>query len=251
MTTSPLAADFIAGYAGHTSGPNGQITRVVIHATVSPCQRGGARANARYFQSPNSGGLAHYIIDPGELIGCCDEDTACWHAPPNHGSIGVELCDPQTGDDWGDPDHHAMLQLAAELVRDICTRRGLPIVWLTPSELLAGDTGITGHAQVSQAWHKTDHTDPGPYFPTDHFIELVAGPAAPPAPSQEDKVLHLIKGDQKPEWYVTDWITKAHVPSQDHANIVIFDTVAAGGKITYQPNNQPKVHPQSIVDALR
>lgn len=160
----------------HHGGANGRITRVVMHATVSPCKRGGAEANALYFQSPAAGGAAHYIVDPGEIVCSLDEDTLGFHAPPNAGSIGIELCDPQTGDSWADADHQAMLALAAELAADICARHQLPVVWLSPSELLAGDCGITSHANVAQAWHKTDHTDPGQYFPVDQFIASINGP---------------------------------------------------------------------------
>lgn len=181
---SSLIRSMIVGYQGHMSGPNGTITRVVIHGTVSPCETGGARANAEYFQSPNAGGLAHYVVDPNEIIGCCDEDIACWHAPPNHGSIGVELCDPQTGDDWGNENHQAMLRLAAGLVRDICDRHQLPLVWLSVDDLLAGSTGITSHANVAQAWHQSDHTDPGIYFPVDQFLQF-CNPQQP-APSEDD-----------------------------------------------------------------
>lgn len=161
MSFSTLTNTIMLGYSGHTSGPNGKVTRVVIHATVSPCEIGGGRANARYFQSPTSGGLAHYVVDPSEIVGCCDEMTACWHAPPNHGSLGVELTDPQTGDGarWQDSDHQKMLALAARLVADICARHSLPLVWLSPSNLLAGDCGVTSHANVSAAWHQCVSAD--------------------------------------------------------------------------------------------
>ncbi len=186
MTISTLADTIMLGYAGHTSGPNGTVTRVVIHATVSPLQPGGARANARYFQSPSAGGLAHYVVDADEIVACCDEDISCWHAPPNQGSIGIELCDPQTGDQWGDPDHQKMLALAAKLTADIAARHQIPLVWRDASQLRAGNAGICGHADVSQAWHKTDHTDPGPYFPVDQFMQLVTGTPTPPQPEDDD-----------------------------------------------------------------
>ncbi|MDP9167759.1 MAG: N-acetylmuramoyl-L-alanine amidase [Actinomycetota bacterium] len=188
---------YIEGYQGHTSGPNGTITRIVVHGTVSPCQSGGARSVASYFQSPNAGGLAHYVVDPAEIIQCCHEDTACWHAPPNHGSIGVELCDPQTGPGgrWGDQPHLHMLHLAAQLVADLCKRHNLPVKYVDAAGLLRGETGITTHADVSQAWHQSDHTDPGPDFPMSAFIHSCqqSGAVPTPAPPHGDRFLHLTK----------------------------------------------------------
>jgi hypothetical protein len=180
VTISSLAAAFIPGYSGHVGGPNGTVTRVVIHGTVSATVRGGARSTAAYFQSANSGGLAHYVVDPGEIIACCDEDSWCWHAPPNPGSIGIELCDVVDGDParWADADHQAMLALAAALTADICRRRGIPGVHIGASELLGGAHGVAGHVDVSEAWHQSDHHDPGDGFPWDQFISLVNGHAS-------------------------------------------------------------------------
>jgi N-acetyl-anhydromuramyl-L-alanine amidase AmpD len=175
-----MSYTFVQGNQTHTSGPNGLITRIVIHATVSPCTLGGARGNAAYFQSAGAGGLAHFVVDPGEIVQCCAEDIACWHAPPNRGSIGVELCDPQTGDPsrWADSNHAPMMQLAAGLVRDLCARHQVPMVYVDRAGLLAGQRGITTHFEVSQAWHQSDHTDPGPGFPMGQFIALVNGSSA-------------------------------------------------------------------------
>ena len=166
----------IPGSQKHTSGPNGEVTRIVIHATVSPCVKGGARNVAKYFQSDNAGGLAHFVVDPLESVQCCPEDVACWHAPPNHGSIGVELCDPQSGDGarWSDPNHEAMLALAAKLVADLCKRHSVPVTRLSSADLVAGKHGITGHVDVSHAFHQSDHSDPGAAFPWTHFINLVS-----------------------------------------------------------------------------
>lgn len=191
VSSSPLADEYIEANAKfrHDPGSNGPVTRLVIHATVSPCEKGGAKATARYFQSPGAGGAAHYVVDPYEIVACGTEDEKMSHAPPNAGSIGVELCDPQTGDPnrWDDQAHTLMLAKAAHLAADICARHNLPIQWLSPQQLLAGDAGITSHANVSAAWHETDHTDPGSAFPVAMFIAAVAGHIDPaPAPHQED-----------------------------------------------------------------
>lgn len=191
-----MSRTFIQGNQAHTSGPMGAVDLVVIHATVSPCKTGGARQNAKYFQSAAAGGLAHYIVDPGEVVQACRENVACWHAQPvNKRAIGVELCDPQSGADsrWQNPAHARMLALAAELFADICTRHGVPKVYVDHEGLLRGERGITTHHDVTLAWHKSTHTDPGPGFPMGAFITAVNGHSSKPAPQptptpQEDDV---------------------------------------------------------------
>jgi hypothetical protein len=183
------AITYVAGNPAHISGPNGIVTRVVLHATVSPCAPGGARSVARYFQSIAAGGLAHYVVDPLEVIQCAGENVATWHAPPNHGSIGVEMCDPQAGDParWADHDHTAMLHLTAALVAGICHRHALPLVYVDAAGLIAGHHGITTHHEVSKAFGLSSHTDPdqaGPW-PLAQLLEWtrLAAATATPAPT--------------------------------------------------------------------
>jgi len=163
--------------AAKHGGTQTHVTRIVIHGTVSPCVRGGAVNVARYFQTPAAGGSAHYVVDPGEVVRCLAETTVAYHAPPNTGSIGVELCDPQQGpaSRWADDNHEAMLRLAAALVRDIAARWDVPLRRLTVAEVRAGARGICGHVDVSRAFGQSDHTDPGTGFPWAHFMQLVTG----------------------------------------------------------------------------
>lgn len=218
---------WIEGNQAHTSGANGPITRVVMHATVSPCEVGGARKVARYFQSDSAGGLAHFVVDPSETVQSCQESISCWHAPPNGGSLGVELCDPQAGpsERWYDAPHQQMLSRAAALVADLCARHNVPVEYVNSAGLKAARHGITMHSDVSQAFHKSSHTDPGTGFPMAHFVDLVAKasrpapkPALKPAPKPvpvvtlEDIVL-LIKTKNDPRVFVTNWITRRWVQS--------------------------------------
>jgi N-acetyl-anhydromuramyl-L-alanine amidase AmpD len=199
---SHLAAAYIQGDLDHASGSQSSVTRIVIHGTVSKTQPGGARANARYFQSPEAGGLAHYVVDPGEIIQCAPESTVVWHAPPNEKSIGIELCDPQGNTDvspdaadparWNDAPHQAMLTLAAALVRDVAARWNVPLTFVDASALRGGAQGITEHLQVARAWQQSDHTDPtsaGPW-PRDAFMAALNNTApTPTAPPEDDDML--------------------------------------------------------------
>jgi hypothetical protein len=203
---------YIEGSHKHMSGANGAVTRIVIHATCSGTHKGGAVENAHYFQQDSAGGLAHYVVDPGTVVQCCKEDTACWHAPPNHGSIGIELTDPQKGaaSRWQSADDEAMLRLAAKLVVEIAHRTGVPLTRLSSADVKAGKHGICGHVNVSEAFGQSSHTDPGPDFPWAHFMDLVhqaagtpvkAAPKPVPAPKPAPAKKAAPKPAGPPSWY--------------------------------------------------
>lgn len=163
--------------ARNHGGIQSAVNRLVIHGTVSPCVNGGARGVANDFHTTTRDASAHYVVDPGQIIQCLLESTIGYHAPPNTGSLGFELCDQQTGSSarWRDANHEAMLRRAAALVRARAQRWGIPVVKLSAADLRAGKRGICGHADVSAAWHLTDHIDPGTGFPWAHFMDLVKG----------------------------------------------------------------------------
>jgi N-acetyl-anhydromuramyl-L-alanine amidase AmpD len=184
----------------HSGQGNKPIKRVVIHCTVSPTERGGARRIAAYFRSDAAGGSAHYVVDPYEIVQAVYDSWVAWHAPPNPNSLGIELCCTLSNKGrkhWGRDDHRLMLRRAARLTAALCLAYDVPIRKIGPVGLRAGRKGICGHHHVSQAFGQSSHWDPGPYFPWKEFIrmcrheaeELRSGKAEPeqpkkPAPQQ-------------------------------------------------------------------
>jgi hypothetical protein len=174
----------VPGYDGHKSGPNGPITRIVLHSTVNTPGPGVAEQVAHYFQSPSAGGLAHYVVGVEKVIQCCPDDISCWHAPPNHGSIGIEMTDQAGGDParWNDANHQAVLTRTAALVHELAAKHSVPLVFVNAADLQAGRHGITTHHEVSVAFGQSSHTDPGPGFGP-YMAHILAGAPAPaPAP---------------------------------------------------------------------
>ena len=177
-TKVPPPAPPYLGPAKFHGGPQAlhPLKRIVMHCTVSPCAPGGARANANYFvhtvTTPSS---AHYVVDPGETVQVVYDHQIAYHAPPNTDTLGVELCDPQTGSParWGDTNHHAMLLRAAKLVAQLALAYDVPIRKVGSLQLRLGLRGICGHVDVTNAWHQTTHTDPGDGFPWDAFMAMV------------------------------------------------------------------------------
>ena len=159
-----------------------KVRLVVIHTMESPEGIGTARAVAEWFggirgEAPRAS--AHYCIDNREVIQCVPETGIAAHAPGvNTVSIGVEHAGraSQGLSGWSDLYSQECLSLSAQLVADICRRHKIPV--RRPSiEALHDDpacTGIVGHYDVTCAFRRSTHTDPGPYFPWASYLAQVA-----------------------------------------------------------------------------
>lgn len=164
------------GPAKFHGGAQADPIRIVIHGTVSPTVEGGAEAIARYFRvTVTRASSAHYVVDPGAVRQVVYDHVEAYHAPPNDRSIGIELCDPVDGPAarWNDEAHVRMLRRAAHLTARLTLAYGVRARKVGPDELRRSGRGICGHIDVSNAWHQTTHTDPGPAFPWPRFMRLV------------------------------------------------------------------------------
>ncbi len=161
-----------------TSGNGRAITTVVIHTMEISEREGAAEACARWFQSAVSQVSAHYCVDADVIVQCVSEGDIAWHARGgNANSIGIELAGfaGQPAAAWNDPYSRAVLARSARLTADVCARYGIPLRRLRAADLVAGRSGVTGHGDVSAAFHKSDHWDPGPAFPWGRFLRLARG----------------------------------------------------------------------------
>lgn len=70
-------------------------------------------------------------------------------------------------------EHPGLLEQAARWLAHRCEARRIPPVYLTADQLRRDRRGITTHRQVSDAFHLTDHRDPGGGFPMDHVLRRV------------------------------------------------------------------------------
>jgi hypothetical protein len=159
----------------------GRVDRIVVHATVSPCVAGGAKTIADTdFAVRNTAqqfhGSAHLVADPSEVGQALAFYKQAEAAPPNSHSWHIELCDMQDETNpgrWQDPPHIEMLHRAARRVAQLCLFGNVPIQRIQAPNLDT-ERGICGHVDVSNQWHLTDHVDPGPNFPWQSFMTLVA-----------------------------------------------------------------------------
>lgn len=220
VSDSPLLASFRQA-KNYTKGPrNGPVELLVVHVMEYPEHLDAAEAVANFFanQKPGpSGSSAHVCIDPDSIVGCVHEADIAWHAPgANHNGLGAEFAGyaRQTAAEWADPYSEAELVMASRWFADRAAAYRLPLEFRTAVDLLAGGErrrGITTHWEVTKAYHRGTHTDPGPNFPMAHFLELVRSAAGSPTTQEE---LMLIVTGSTGVTYVTNSQTKRTVTSQ-------------------------------------
>lgn len=126
-----------------------------------------------------------------------DDEYVPWAAGSPANERGLHLClmgyAEQTREEWlkqGD-----QLAAAADVAADWCRRYNIDPRWITGAQMKDGVRGIGGHDTTVAAWGSTDHWDPGPGFPRDHFIALVAARLAG-TPDTEDTMDHFTAEDR-------------------------------------------------------
>lgn len=161
----------------YTRGRSGPIDVLVIHTMESPEKPDTAENVAHWFAGSTAPqASAHYCIDNNSVVSCVRDKDVAWHAPgANHNGLGFEHAGKagQSAADWADPYSQQLLARSAELVAQKCREYDIPVQWLRPADLLAGRRGITGHVEVSRAFKRSNHTDPGETFPIQQYLRLV------------------------------------------------------------------------------
>ena len=173
---SPVASAFVlAANFTRVTTPRA-VGWLVVHTAETPEGPKTARNVAAYFALKTTQASAHYSVDSLGIIQSVRELDIAWQAPGlNSRSIGIEHAGraSQTLAQWQDPYSTAMLRLSARLFADLARRYTIPVRYVDAAGLLRGDKGITTHAQVTKAFKRSTHTDPGPNFPMATFINLV------------------------------------------------------------------------------
>ncbi|WP_370592743.1 peptidoglycan-binding protein [Streptomyces sp. NBRC 109706] len=152
----PAARWVPAHSSNYNTGRTQSINTVVIHVT-----QGSYAGSISWFQNPSSNVSAHYVIrsSDGEITQTVrDRDTA-WHARSGNAySIGLEH------EGWVDEPSwftDAMYRSSAALTSHLANRYGIP----------KNRQHIVGHHEVPG----NDHTDPGPHWDWNYYMQLVGG----------------------------------------------------------------------------
>lgn len=172
----------------------------VVHDMEAPERSSTAEAVANYFKRGTVKASAHYNIDNDSIVPSVAVGDTAFHAPgANTDGIGVEHAGyaRQIRAEWLDPFGNAMLDLSAKLFVDVAVPLGIPPVKLSIEQVRDGKTkGICGHWDVSKAFGRSSHWDPGHEFPYDVYISRIRAlmddpksAAAIPAPVVANRVL--------------------------------------------------------------
>ena len=119
----------------------------------------------------------HYGVDDDSIQQYVKDKDIAFHAPGVNGrSIGIEQAGyaKQTRDEWLDPYGQRMLRLVAKLVAAKSKQYSVPLVWLKPAEIVAGQRGICQHIDVTHAYPPKKgggHVDCGPNYPMGLVLE--------------------------------------------------------------------------------
>ena len=150
---------------------------IVFHSAEIGEFHSSAEGVAAYFKlGPPSPASCTYAVDDDSIVQCVRDKDIAFHAPGvNRRSIGIEQAGyaKQTRAEWLDPYGQRMLRLVARLAAAKCKQYDVPLVWLTPADLLAGKRGICEHLDVTAAYPKEGHghTDCGQGYPKDVVLE--------------------------------------------------------------------------------
>ena len=157
-----------------------KIRLVVIHTMEAPEKPTTAEGVARWFAGqlgPAPRASAHACVDNDSLVRCVKpEHIACAAPGANRDGYHVEHAGyaRQSPQEWQDAYSQGMLRISATHVAGIARDWSVPIVKLTPEDLLAGKSGFCGHVDVNKAYHRSTHTDPGPCFPWEQYLNMVS-----------------------------------------------------------------------------
>ncbi|MER6769543.1 peptidoglycan-binding protein [Streptomyces bacillaris] len=155
-------ARWVAAYSGnYVVGRKAAIDKVVIHTT-----QGSYAGSISWYQNPASKVSAHYTIrsSDGEVTQSVLEKDTAWHAGSvNSSSVGIEHEGYVDNPAWYT---EAMYRSSAALTKHLAARYNIP---KTRSHII-------GHSEAPGA----THTDPGPNWNWNHYMQLIGGTPGTP-----------------------------------------------------------------------
>lgn len=147
---------------------------VAIHNTANDASDS---AEADYAEHRADHVSSHYYVDADSITQSLRTEYGANHAGStigNRHAIAYEITGTNAKSRTWWLANVAWGVLARQIARD-CRKHNIAPRLLTVAQMRDGTTtGLVTHDLMRQAWDGTTHTDPGPGFPMDHLIALVA-----------------------------------------------------------------------------
>lgn len=205
-----LEIKYVGPPRSYTRGRARRVQGICIHYTAGREGRDAAEAGAAYDKRRTDGTSTHYFTDSELPILCTVEPKDRAHTARFHGNqifIHIEICGTrQTRAQWLDATSKRTLEITAALVAHLLVTYNLAFRRLSVAQCRAayyakGDkpTGIVDHYTVTRAFpeDKGDHTDVGPDFPWDVFMDMVS--------KELEGEMELTTQGPLPEWAIKRW----------------------------------------------
>lgn len=183
MSTDHPDLVFVQAKSYAKGRPDGPPLWIIVHDMEASEHSGRAENTAQYFATLPDGRSvsSHYTVDNDSVVQCVklgDVAYTVGNRAGNYRGINWEFSGfaSQTREQWLDSFGKAMFRQAVPYIRSDAQRYGIPLVRRTVNELKAFKPGITSHNDLRLAFGGTTHTDPGPNFPWDYFMDLINEP---------------------------------------------------------------------------
>ncbi len=154
---------------------------IVIHTSepgpYAPGRNPGTAAGLGKYLSNSSVQASYHIeVDPnGDVCRSLSNSDRAWAAGDIGNNEGYHIC-AVGWSAWSRSEWLAMPKMLDSMAVEVanwCRIEGIPANYVPAKDLPNNVWGITTHHQTALAWRQTDHTDPGPNFPMDVFIDKV------------------------------------------------------------------------------
>ena len=157
--------------AAHNSG--GRSTSSIRHIVLHDTEGGTAESVAAMFASPKATASTQIVVDENECYRMVPDKVIPWGAPGvNTTGLHIEQCGfaSWTRQQW--LLHEVTLRRSAAKAARWAHMYDIPLRWVGPAGLLVRRKGVTTHRDASIAFRIFGgHTDPGPSFPKDKWMQ--------------------------------------------------------------------------------
>lgn len=159
------------------SNPKRGVWWIVIHCMEWAEKPSTAEDCGLWFQICPNPASSHLGIDSDSTVQYVKDSCVAFAAPgANRHGIHIEHAgkSDQNKVQWLDPYGVLMLERSADACAQYCLKYDIPARRVEAKDLKAGHKGICGHWDATKAFPPNNgHTDPGPDFPWDFYLERV------------------------------------------------------------------------------